>query len=81
MSGKLFLRAKNEETLLPRVLRILSKQGVEVRELKLKAHADGMELEIVLNTENDVAQMTKLLSKQVAVVSVNTLMLQEQAAV
>ena len=36
---------------------------------------------IVLNTESDVAQMAKLLAKQVAVVSVNTLMLQEQAAV
>ena len=78
MSGKLFLKAKNEETLLPRVLRVLSKQGVDVRELNM---ADGMELEIVLNTDSDVAQMAKLLAKQVAVVSVNTLMLQEQAAV
>ena len=34
-----------------------------------------------MNTESDVAQMAKLLAKQVAVVSVNTLMLQEQAAV
>ena len=71
MSGKLFLKAKNEETLLPRVLRVLS----------MKVQSDGMELEIVLNTESDVAQMAKLLAKQVAVVSVNTLMLQEQAAV
>ena len=30
MSGKLFLKAKNEETLLPRVLRVLSKQGVDL---------------------------------------------------
>lgn len=81
MSGKLFLKAKNEETLLPRVLRVLSKQGVDVQELNMKVQADGMELEIVLNTESDVAQMAKLLTKQVAVVSVNTLMLQEQAAV
>ena len=73
MSGKLFLKAKNEETLLPRVLRVLSKQGVDVQELNMKVQSDGMELEIVLNTESDVAQ--------VAVVSVNTLMLQEQAAV
>ena len=73
MSGKLFLKAKNEETLLPRVLRVLSKQGVDVRELNMKAQADGMELEIVLNTDSDVAQMAKLLA--------NTLMLQEQAAV
>ena len=75
MSGKLFLKAKNEETLLPRVLRVLSKQGVDVQELNMKVQSDGMELEIV------VAQMAKLLAKQVAVVSVNTLMLQEQAAV
>ena len=49
--------------------------------LNMKVQSDGMELEIVLNTESDVAQMAKLLAKQVAVVSVNTLMLQEQAAV
>ena len=36
MSGKLFLKAKNEETLLPRVLRVLSKQGVDVQELNMK---------------------------------------------
>ena len=76
MSGKLFLK-----TLLPRVLRVLSKQGVDVQELNMKVQSDGMELEIVLTTESDVAQMAKLLAKQVAVVSVNTLMLQEQAAV
>ena len=64
-----------------RVLRVLSKQGVDVQELNMKVQSDGMELEIVLNTESDVAQMAKLLAKQVAVVSVNTLMLQEQAAV
>lgn len=81
MSGKLFLKAKNEETLLPRVLRVLSKQGVAVQELNMKTRADSLELEIVLNTESDVEQMAKLLAKQVAVVSVNTLMLQEQAAV
>lgn len=81
MSGKLFLKAKNEETLLSRVLRVLSKQGVDVQELNMKVQSDGMELEIVLTTESDVAQMAKLLAKQVAVVSVNTLMLQEQAAV
>lgn len=55
MSGKLFLKAKNEETLLPRVLRVLSKQGVDVQELNMKVQSDGMELEIVLNTESDVA--------------------------
>ena len=48
MSGKLFLKAKNEETLLPRVLRVLSKQGVDVQELNMKVQSDGMELEIVL---------------------------------
>lgn len=81
MSGKLFLKGKNEETLLPRVLRVLSKQGADVQELNLKAQADGLELEILLQSECDVEQMAKLLAKQVAVVSVHTLMLQEQAAV
>lgn len=81
MSGKLFLKAKNEETLLPRVLRVLSKQGVDVQELNMKVQPDGLELEIVLSTGKRRSAMAKLLAKQIAVVSVNTLMLQEQAAV
>ena len=40
MSGKLFLKAKNEETLLPRVLRVLSKQGVDVQDLNMMAGRD-----------------------------------------
>ena len=41
MSGKLFLKAKNEETLLPRVLRVLSKQGVDVQELNMKVQSES----------------------------------------
>ena len=81
MSGKVFLRAQNEETVLLRVMRVLAKQGVEVKELNMKTQADELEIEILLNTEADVNQMTKILSKQVAVLSVNALVMHEQAAV
>jgi acetolactate synthase regulatory subunit len=50
---------------------VLSKQGVQVRSLKMDAEADSLKVEIQLA---DVAagQVAKLLTKQVSVVSVNT---------
>lgn len=71
MFEKLYVTGQNDETLLPRILRVLSKQGVQVRSLKMDAEADSLKVEIQLA---DVAagQVAKLLTKQVSVVSVNT---------
>jgi acetolactate synthase regulatory subunit len=40
MFVKVRVTAKNEETLLPRVLRVLAKQGLHIRSLQLEAEDD-----------------------------------------
>lgn len=72
MFEKVLVTGKNDETLLPRILRVLSKQGAQVRSLRMDAEADTMKLEIQLDALV-AAQAAKLLMKQVAVTSVNTL--------
>ncbi len=72
MFAKLLVTGQNDETLLPRILRVLSKQGAHVRSLKMDAESDTMKLEIQL-AEATAAQVAKLLNKQVSVVSVNTI--------
>ena len=71
MFAKLYVTGQNDETLLPRILRVLSKQGAQVRSLKMDAEADTLKLEIQL-ADVAAAQVAKLLTKQVSVVSVNT---------
>ena len=71
MFAKLYVTGQNDETLLPRILRVLSKQGAQVRSLKMDAEADSLKLEIQL-ADVVAAQVAKLLTKQVSVVSVNT---------
>lgn len=71
MFEKVLLTGKNDETLLPRVLRVLSKQGAHVRCLKMDAEADTMKLEIQL-ADMAAYQVAKLLEKQVSVMSVDT---------
>lgn len=72
MFEKVLVTGKNEETLLPRVLRVLSKQGAEVKELHMDAENDVVKMEISL-TNAVVGQVAKLLAKQVSVVSVDTM--------
>ena len=71
MFAKLYVTGQNDETLLPRILRVLSKQGAQVRSLKMDAEADSLKLEIQL-ANVAAAQVAKLLTKQVSVVSVST---------
>ena len=71
MFEKLYITGQNDETLLPRILRVLSKQGAQVRSLKMDADADSLKLEIQL-ADVAVTRVAKLLTKQVSVVSVNT---------
>lgn len=70
MFEKVLVTGRNEETLLPRVLRVLSKQGLQVRSLYMDADNEMLHLEIWL-TGTVAAQVAKLLSKQVSVVSVD----------
>ena len=71
MFDKVLVVGKNDETLLPRVLRVLAKQGAQVRSLHMHAQEDTLRLEIKL-ADVVVAQVAKLLAKQVSVVSVDT---------
>lgn len=71
MFEKVLVTGQNDETLLPRILRVLSKQGAQVRSLKMDTQADMLQLEIQL-ADLAAVQVAKLLQKQVAVLSVNT---------
>ncbi|MBQ8417733.1 MAG: hypothetical protein IJX10_03765 [Phascolarctobacterium sp.] len=71
MFEKVLVTGKNEETLLPRILRVLAKQGAQIRSLHMDVQDDTLSLEILLQ-DAAAAQVAKLLAKQVSVVSVDT---------
>ena len=71
MFEKVLVTGQNDETLL-RVLRVLSKQGAQVRSLRMDAEENRLKLEIHL-ADVAAAQVAKLLAKQVAVESVATM--------
>ena len=48
MFEKVLVTGQNDETLLPRVLRVLSKQGAQVRSLRMDAEENRLKLEIQL---------------------------------
>ncbi len=70
MFAKVLVTGKNEETLLPRLLRVLAKQGVHIRSMHLEAEDDVVKVEIQL-VEAAAAQVAKLLAKQMFVSSVD----------
>lgn len=72
MFEKVLVTGQNDETLLPRVLRVLSKQGAQVRSLRMDTEENHLKLEIQL-ADVAAAQVAKLLAKQVAVESVATM--------
>ena len=72
MFEKVLVTGQNDETLLPRVLRVLSKQVAQVRSLRMDAEENRLKLEIQL-ADVAAAQVAKLLAKQVAVESVATM--------
>lgn len=72
MFEKVLVTGQNDETLLPRVLRVLSKQGAQVRSLRMDTQENELKLEIQL-ADMAAAQVAKLLEKQVAVMSVATM--------
>lgn len=72
MFEKVMVTGQKDETLLPRILRLLSKQGAHVQSLHMDTQADKVLVEIQLQ-EGAAAQVAKLLQKQVAVMSVNTM--------
>ncbi len=71
MFRKVLVTGRNEETLLPRVLRVLSKQGKQVRSLHMDVQEETLHLEILLETAA-AEQVAKLLAKQISILSVDT---------
>jgi len=72
MSNTLVLKAKNEETLLPRVLRVLAQQGLGVKDLHMSTSKDAKELELRITLFTVCAeQVVKVLAKQVAIMGVS----------
>ncbi|MGL5207126.1 MAG: hypothetical protein ACRC8T_06405 [Acidaminococcaceae bacterium] len=72
MSDTLVVKAKNEETLLPRVLRVLAQQGLGVKNLCMSTSKDAKELELRITLFTACAeQAVKVLTKQVAIVAVS----------
>jgi len=71
MFAKVRVTCKNDETLLPRLLRVLAKQGVHIRSLHLDAEDDVLKIEVQF-VEPAAAQVAKFLAKQMFVSSVET---------
>ena len=72
MSDTLVVKAKNEETVLPRVLRVLAQQGLSVKDLRMSTSKDAKEMELRITLFTACAeQASKLLAKQVAIMAVS----------
>ncbi len=56
MSETLVVKAKNEETLLPRVLRVLAQQGLGVKDLRMSTSKDAKEMELRITLFSECAE-------------------------
>ena len=72
MQEKVFLKVRNEATALPRVLRVVDRQGATMESLVVRTVDNGrlLDIELYLSLPGGASQLCKLLAKQVAVVAV-----------
>lgn len=72
MLETLLLRGKNENTLLPRVLRIMAQQGKQIETLNCEVQKNRrlINIEITLQDKDDLALTTRLLQRLVGVETV-----------
>ncbi len=72
MQEKMFLKVRNEATALPRVLRVVARQGATMESLVVRTVDDGraLDIELYVSLPNGAGQLCKLLAKQVSVLSV-----------
>lgn len=71
MKNVLVLKAKNEDTMLPKVLRVLAQQGLLIKDLHLSTVSDE-EVELKIEFANSTCDFAaKMLSKQIDVLSVS----------
>ena len=85
MQEKVLLKVRNEATALPRVLRIITRQGAVMESLVVRTTEKGrlLDIELSLSIPGSADQLCKLLAKQVSVLSVerNALVLTAAVAV
>lgn len=74
MKNVLSIKVKNQQTSLPRVLRIISRQGLKVENLVMSLSMDEKYLDInaKLDCINIPEQLVRLLEKQIEVESVDS---------
>lgn len=74
MKNVLSIKVKNQQTALPRVLRIISRQGLKVENLVMSLSMDEKHLDISakLDCLNVPEQLVRLLEKQIEVESVDS---------
>ena len=74
MKNVLSIKVKNQQTSLPRVLRVISRQGLKVENLVMSLSMDGKYLDISarLDCINIPEQLLRLLEKQIEVESVDS---------
>lgn len=85
MQEKVLLKVRNEATALPRVLRIITRQGAVMESLVVRTTEKGrlLDIELSLSIPGSADQLCKLLAKQVSVLAVerNALVLTAAVAV
>ena len=69
MLETLFLQGKNENTLLPRVLRILAQQGRQIEALNCEVEKNStmLNIEVTLHKKGETTLTAKLLQRLVGV--------------
>ena len=69
MLETLFLQGKNENTLLPRVLRILAQQGRQIESLNCEVEKNStmINIEVTLHKKGETTLTAKLLQRLVGV--------------
>ena len=72
MQEKVLLKVRNEATALPRVLRIITRQGAVMESLVVRTAEKGrlLDIELYLSLPGSADQLCKLLAKQVSVLTV-----------
>ena len=72
MKEKVFLKVKNEATALPRILRVVARQGASMESLVVRLADNGrlLDIELYLSAPGGAGQLCKMLAKQVSVLLV-----------
>lgn len=72
MQEKVFLKVRNEVTVLPRILRVVARQGASMESLVVRLADNGhlLDIELYLSAPGGTGQLCKMLAKQVSVLLV-----------